>query len=115
MLRKEDFSKEEIEGLITTLKDFQANPNHLQEQVEKYFQTYDTDTNGVLDKKELRKFLQDFFSEYKIHFPVTDDYVDAVFREIDLNKNNKIETNELNAYAAHFVAVILPEYEKIQE
>ena len=103
MLRKEDFAKEELVELIQTLSDFKDVPNHLEEQVQKYFATYDTDANGVLDKKELRKFLQDFFKTYKIHFPVTDDYVDAVFREIDANKNNKIETDELQAYALHFV------------
>ena len=56
----------------------------------KYFQEFDKDQNGFLDRKELRNFLHEFFTSYKIHFPITDDYVDAVFREIDANKDNKV-------------------------
>jgi len=43
---------------------------------------------------------------------VTDEYVDAVFREIDLNRDNKIQQNELEFYAMHFVNTIMPAYEQ---
>jgi len=56
--------------------------------------------------------LTNFFTQYKIHFPVTDEYVDAVFREIDLNRDNKIQQNELEFYAMHFVNTIMPAYEQ---
>ena len=46
---------------------------------------------------------------------MTDEYVDAVFREIDLNRDNKIQPSELEQYALHFVNQIIPEYEKIQK
>ena len=56
--------------------------------MQKYFAEFDKDANGHLDRKELREFLNQFFHSYKIHFPVTDEYVDAVFREIDVNRSN---------------------------
>ena len=43
---------------------------------------------------------------------MTDEYVDAVFREIDLNRDNKIQPNELEGYAMHFVNTIVPAYEQ---
>jgi Ca2+-binding EF-hand superfamily protein len=79
--------------------------------VQKYFAEFDKDANGHLDRKELREFLNKFFNSYKIHFPITDEYVDAVFREIDANRDNKIQPNELEAYAMHFVNNLLPQYE----
>ena len=79
--------------------------------MQKYFVEFDKDQNGWLDRKELREFLRQFFNSYKIHFPITDEYVDAVFREIDVNRDNKIQTNELEAYAMHFVNTLLPQYE----
>jgi len=48
---------------------------------------------------------------YKIHFPVTDEYVDAVFREIDKDRDNKIQPKELEEYAMHFVNQLIPAYE----
>lgn len=83
----------------------------MKQEVDRYFESFDKDNNGWLDRKELRDFLHQFFTQYKIHFPVTDEYVDAVFREIDLNRDNKIQPNELEQYAMHFVNTILPHYE----
>ena len=111
MIKPEEFTKEELEAIIKKLTDFRDVHDHLNEQVQKYFQEFDKDLNGSLDRKELRAFLNDFFASYKIHFPITDEYVDAVFREIDLNKDNKIQPNELEAYAMHFVNTLLPNYE----
>jgi hypothetical protein len=34
---------------------------------------------------------------------VTDEYVDAVFREIDANRDNKIQVEELQGFATIFV------------
>jgi Ca2+-binding EF-hand superfamily protein len=85
--------------------------DHLNEEVQKYFSEFDKDANGWLDRKELREFLTKFFASYKIHFPVTDEYVDAVFIEIDANRDNKIQPIELQAYAMHFVNMVLPFYD----
>lgn len=95
MIKPEEFTVEELNVIVQKLTDFKNVTDHLKEEVDKYFAQFDKDGNGWLDRKELREFLQQFFVIYKIHFPVTDEYVDSVFREIDLNRDNKIQTNEL--------------------
>ncbi len=45
--------------------------------------------------KELRQFLTKFFAEYRIRAPLTDEFIDATFREIDMNHDNKIQPEEL--------------------
>ena len=102
-INAEDFTKDELVSIISTLKDFQNEEEHLKKKVDEYFVEFDKDANGFLDRRELRHFLITFFTSFKIHLPVTDEYVDAVFREIDLNKDNKIQAEELEAYARHFV------------
>ena len=114
-IKGEEFTKDEVENILKHLSDFRDVKDHLSEQVQKYFQEFDTDSSGYLDKRELRKFLEKFFSTYKIHFPVTDEYVDAVFRDIDQNRDNKIQPNELEQYAMHFVNQLIPEYERISK
>ena len=111
MIRAEEFTKEELTTILQTLTDFRDVKDHLDEQIQKYFSEFDKDENGFLDRKELREFLNQFFKSYKIHFPITDEYVDAVFREIDVNRDNKIQPNELEAYALHFVNQLIPAYE----
>ena len=102
-IKPEDFTKEELQGVLVQLGDFKSANDHLREQVQKYFAEFDKDGNGFLDRRELRHFLIAFFTQYKIHFPITDEYVDAIFREIDVNRDNKIQPGELETYAMHFV------------
>ena len=47
-----------------------------------------------------------FFEEFEIKLPITDEFVDATFRELDQDKNNAIEEEELQAYANHFMATM---------
>ena len=42
--------------------------------------------------------------------PITDEYVDAVFRSIDKNHNNKIEPQELIDFAKVFVGSLVQEF-----
>ena len=111
MIKAEEFSVEELENILKTLNDFKTVKDHLDEQIQKYFNEFDSDKNGFLDRKELRLFLHQFFTQYKIHFPITDEYVDAVFREIDANRDNKIQPNELEQFSMHFVNQLIPQYE----
>jgi len=98
-IKHEEFTKEELEAGVKQLAEMQTNEAAVDEAVRKIFQEYDLDKNGVLDRRELRQFLHKFFSEYKVHFPLTDEYVDAVFVQIDLNRDNKIQPQELKLYA----------------
>ena len=47
--------------------------------------------------------MQAFFKQYHIHLPLTDDFVDGVFRQIDENHDNKIQPEELEKYSTNFV------------
>ncbi len=64
-----------------------------------YFKQFDEDNNGYLDRKELRHFLTQFFATYHLHVPMTDEFVDSVFRGIDVNHDNKIQPDELLNYS----------------
>ena len=63
--------------------------------VHEYFSKYDSDGNGHIARKELRNFLIAFFEEFEIKLPITDEFVDATFRELDQDRNNAIEEEEL--------------------
>lgn len=70
----------------------------------RYFSEYDKDNNDGLDRRELRQFLTSFFGQYHIRLPITDEYVDAVFRQIDMNHDNIIQIDELMAFAQAYIA-----------
>uniref|UniRef100_A0A7S3MIS5 EF-hand domain-containing protein n=2 Tax=Choreotrichia TaxID=141411 RepID=A0A7S3MIS5_9SPIT len=110
MINTNDFAAGELEAALTKLQSFQSDEAQLSEEVQKYFSAYDTDDNAHLDRRELRQFLSDFFSQYHIRVPITDEYVDAVFRSIDKNHDNKIQPEELIAFAKVFVGSLVQEF-----
>jgi len=65
---------------------------------------FDSDKNGHLDRKELRQFMAKFFEKFGINLPLTDEYVDATFRELDADHSNTIEKEEIMTYAKTFMA-----------
>lgn len=103
MINPNDFAPSEMEETLSKLTSFQQNQESLDAEIKKYFDSYDTDENNSLDRKELRHFLTEFFGAYHIRAPITDEYVDAIFREIDSNRDNKIQLEELLAFARIFV------------
>ena len=42
--------------------------------------------------------------------PITDEYVDAVFRSIDTNHDNKIQLEEMEAFSGAFIGKLLQEF-----
>lgn len=110
MINSADFQAGELEATIIKLQAFQADDNQLAEQVQKYFATYDNDGNAFLDRRELRQFLLDFFAEYHIRVPITDEYVDAVFRSIDKNHDNKIQPDELIEFSKAFIGRLVTDF-----
>jgi len=111
MINPADFAAGELQTSFTQLQTFQSDPAKLSEEVTKYFNAYDTDGNAWLDRAELRKFLNDFFTSYHIRVPVTDEYVDAVFRSIDSNHDNKIQPEELTAFSNVFISKLVEEFQ----
>ena len=90
MLNKEDFKEGELDELVAKLTAFHSDPANLHNEIVGYFETFDSDKNGFLDRRELRHFLNLFFSKYHIKLPLTDDFVDGVFRQMDTSHDNKI-------------------------
>lgn len=110
MINPSDFSAGEFEAAKTKLNQFASDEAQLTSEVTRYFNDYDNDGNAWLDRGELRKFLNEFFGSYHIRVPITDEYVDAVFRSIDSNHDNKIQPEELIAFAKVFIGKLCEEF-----
>ena len=80
MINKNDFKEGELESVIEKLEAFHSDPANLHTEIVGYFTEFDEDKNGFLDRKELRHFLTLFFEKYHVHLPITDEFVDGVFR-----------------------------------
>jgi hypothetical protein len=48
--------------------------------------------------------MTEFFEKFGINLPLTDEYVDATFREIDADHSNTIEREEILSYLKTFMA-----------
>ena len=111
MIKPEDFKEGELATILAKLRDYNEHPEHLQESIHKYFEEFDSDKNGYLDRKELRHFLTEFFKSYHLHVPLTDEYVDSAFRHIDANHDNKVQPEELAAFSQSFVKELITTFE----
>ena len=111
MINPKEFKEGELQAVLEKLKDYNSNPDHLKEMLSKYFEEFDEDHNGSLDRKELRHFLIKFFATYHLHVPLTDDFVDYVFRQIDVSHDNKIQFDELLTYSHHFLTELNTAFE----
>jgi len=107
MINPAEFAEGEFDASFAKLTELSTNSAALDEEVMKYFAQYDDDANASLDRRELRGFLNNFFSAYHIHVPITDEYVDGVFRQIDINHDNKLQPEELKAFAKLFIGKLV--------
>ena len=115
MIKPDEFKEGEMASILAQLRDYRDNPEHLSELIGKYFEEFDEDKNGFLDRKELRHFLTLFFKNYHLHVPLTDEFVDAAFRNIDANHDNKIQPDELMAYSGEFIKELIAQFEIVVE
>ena len=105
----------ELARTLTQLHSFNRNNWRLKEELSRYWKEYDADGNDSLDHAELRHFIKSFFKEYHVRLPVTDEFIDATFREIDANHDGKIQFDELLAFATKFIKPLLVQYETVRE
>ena len=115
MIDPTEFAPGELDKALGQLVEFDQDDAKLTETLKQYFNEFDSDSNDHLDRKELRLFLESFFKTYHIHVPLTDEYVDATFREIDANRDNKIQPEELHAFASQFIKVLVVAFTKAKE
>lgn len=71
-------------------------------EVAKLFIEFDSNEDDSIDRRELRHFLTSLFEMFHIKSPINDDYVDYVFRQIDMNNDNSINLVEMQQYAKVF-------------
>lgn len=83
--------------------------------MEKYFTEFDKDQNGYLDRHELRLFLVCLFKEIKLNIPLTEEFIDTVFGDIDLNNDGKIDLSELHPYFEDFLERLVELLERALE
>ena len=57
MIKAEEFTLEELQTIVQKLNDFKTVNDHLNSEVTNYFNQFDKDGNGFLDRKVLREFL----------------------------------------------------------
>ena len=115
MIDPTEFAPGELDKALGQLVEFDQDDAKLTETLKQYFTEFDSDSNDHLDRKELRLFLESFFKTYHIHVPLTDEYVDATFREIDANRDNKIQPEELHDFASRFIKVLVVAFTKAKE
>ena len=111
MINKDEFELPELEEKVAFLQKMQ-DKDELSKVTGEAFNAYDTDKNGHLDRAEMRHFLEKMFTDLKIHFPLTDEFIDDIFRAIDEDHNNEISVEELTNYTAKMTTEILPLFEK---
>lgn len=95
MINPAEFSEEELTSTLTRLHAYVEDEKQLRIDIKGHFDANNKSKKPYLDMKELRQFLTKFFAEYRIRAPLTDEFIDATFREIDMNHDNKIQPEEL--------------------
>ena len=114
MIKFSGLKDEEIKKIIATAE-LAKEESGINKLVAEIFEEFDKDKNGVLDRKEIRSFFSKIFKEWKLTIPMTDEFLDDLFRDIDKDHNNKISPDEmklyLQAYLSHLVPVLAKELE----
>lgn len=103
MFGQNQFTPEQLAETKATVQQYAEDKAKLQEQINQYFEEFDKDNSEYLDRRELRHFLTFTFEKWHIRLPITDEFVDGLFREIDANKDNKLQKDELFNYCSIFI------------
>ena len=83
--------------------------DEFKQECEKNFNEYDTDGSGFLDKKELRKCLEDLANAFPQDgtMTVSDSDVEEAMRDLDTNHDNKISIDEFTVLAKMVFSAII--------
>jgi len=82
----------------------QCNTEKAKEALKKAFQEIDTDHNGVIDSKELKNVLVSYYKH--VNKPLDEGKIEqevqSCIRDLDKNKDSKIDMNEFINYFMQF-------------
>ena len=67
----------------------------IQNVIDEIFKKFDTSKDGLLDKVEARKFMDEYSCISEIGYEVTQEDYERVFDKFDKNKSGFIERNEI--------------------
>ena len=67
----------------------------LLEQVEKIFDAYDTDGNGVLDQEEMSRFIREMLQGTIESQSLSDENINRVIAKLDINGDGEIQQEEM--------------------
>lgn len=95
MINPKEFHEGALLRTVYKLQSYKDHPDRMNEQLADYFNEFDKDKSGTLDKEELRHFLIAFFKQYKIRIPISAEFIENTFHEIDDDDNGTIEIHEL--------------------
>ena len=107
MINFKDFTEGQMLRNTLKLQAYIDHPERLFTQVEAYFEEFDADKSGNLDRRELKNFLIEFFKLYKIRIPITEEFVDTQFDSIDADGDGFVDMGELKDYLTDFLKTLL--------
>ena len=107
MIKFAELKDEDIKKIIATAE-LAKEEDGMNKLVAEIFEEFDKDKNGFLDRKEIRNFFTKIFKEWKLIFPMTDEFLDDLFRDIDKDHNNKISPDEMKVYLAKYLSHLVP-------
>ena len=70
----------------------------LMKTVDEIWQQYDKDGNGVLDRSEMRSFVEATITASGINKTVTDAEFEQIFNQFDLDSSSTIEKDEMAVF-----------------
>ena len=70
----------------------------LMKTVDDIWADYDKDGNGVLDKTEMRAFVEATITQSGINKTVTDEEFNQIFQQFDLDQSTTIEKDEMAVF-----------------
>lgn len=111
MINPKEFHEGLIHRTVHKLSMYRQHPERLRAQTEAYFKEFDADNSGSLDLKELRMFLIALFKQYKLHLPLTEEFVVETAAEMDKDGDGLIDLDELNSYMDTFLKTLLDVFE----
>ena len=91
--------------------DILANAETLKQEAEKVFKAYDTDASGYLDKKELRKPMEDFMTVFGLDLKslpegALDEGIEETFNELDTKKDGKLSPEEFLKFVEGYFGLL---------
>ena len=98
MINPKEFQEGQLQRIVHKLLTFKEHPEQMKKQIADYFEEFDEDMSGGLDVRELRNFLISFFKQYKIRVPLTREFIDTTFMDIDKDGDGFVDLQELTDY-----------------